>query len=136
MDSEELRSQVSFVYNQPTSRTAMASALHEGLEEAGHECSEPADIGYAETFRCNFEGQNFSILVGLLSDDVREWLISTASRRWYWNRLWNTSDVENHRELARAVHRILKADSLITDLRWYTTEEWSDSRENDWKSQP
>ncbi len=83
-----------------------------------------------------FEGQNFSILVGLLNDGVREWLISTASRRWYWNRLWKSSDVENHREPARAVHRILKADSLITDLRWYTTEEWSHSRENDWKSLP
>lgn len=108
----------------------------EGLRAAGYECSQPSDIGYAETFRCTVDDQDFSIVVGLMDDGVREWLVSTNSRLRYWHRLWKSPDTESHRKLAKAVHRVLKADPLLTDLRWYTSEDFAQSPDDRWESHP
>ncbi len=128
--------EASFAYTQPTSRAALASLLHDGLEAAGHECTLPVDIDYAVNFRCTVDSQDFSILVGQVDDGIREWLVSTASGLRYWHRLWKTSDTESHRKLTVAVHRLLKADPLIKDLRWYTTEDWDQSPDESWKGHP
>ena len=136
MGAELLRSEASFVYTQPTGRQAVASRLVEGLRAAGYECNQPSDIGYAETFRCMVDDQDFSIVVGLMDDGVREWLVSTNSRLKYWQRLWKSPDTESHRKLAKAVHLVLKADPFLTELRWYTSEDFAQSPDDRWKPHP
>ncbi len=136
METEVLRSEASFTRGELVDARALAESLVEGLRSEGHECTAPADLGQGEMFDCAVDDDEFSILLGRIDDGVREWVLSTGSKLTYWHRLSRRSDTDNHRKLTAAVHRILKSDPFVADVRWYTSDGWARAREQEWELYP
>ncbi len=80
--------------------------------------------------------RRFGLLLGLIEDDEREWLILTYSRLGRVRRIFGARDNDEYRAMLAAIHEVLLADERISNVRWYTEQGWHDDPLDAWKSLP
>ncbi len=115
---------------------SLAEFFIEKLVENGYQCSKAEDLDYAFAFRCIVDDRNFYLIVGLVDDEDREWLLSTNSDLGRIKRLFGGTDVEQHKALTQVLHSIMEPESRISNVRWYTAEDWNNRPDESWSDTP
>lgn len=85
------------------------------------------ELDYAFTFHCKIGGRKFYVMIGLVDDGVRQWLVSTDSTIGWLGRLFGAKDVEEHVQLVKAIDDSLRSDPSVSSIRWYTAQAWNNS---------
>jgi hypothetical protein len=103
----------------------IAELIRQGLEAAGSRVENGDSTDYSHTFTIVESGRCFAAMVGLVDDGDREWLFFAESTLGWLTRLLGQRDESEHLRVLRAVHGALAADHRISDLRWYSKDEWN-----------
>lgn len=115
----------------------LAEYLVEQLQTAGYTCTEPDNYeDFAWWFDCKSKGRTFFMLVGLLDDGPRQWLLTADSTLGFISRLRRINDRSEHQELCLAVHRVLESDTHFSEVRWYTASGWDNDADTLWSDEP
>ncbi len=114
----------------------LATWLSNELLAAGLQTSKPENVDYAFALRCHVDGRDFYLLVGYVGDGIRQWLVSTNSGLGWLKRLLGASDKTEHARLTREIHRVLSTNDAISDIQWYTVDDWNDDPDNRWAETP
>jgi len=103
-----------------------------GLPVSGPEACED----YAWYFRFEGPGVDVGSLFALIDDGVRMWGIHSYSSRG-WKAFFRGMDVEPViRPYLQAMDEVLRSDSRIHNIRWYTKKEWDSDPENLYSDHP
>jgi len=99
-------------------------------------CDEIGDLDYAFDFHAAVDKRLFYIMVGLVDDGVRQWLISTNSSIGFLRRLLGSSDADEHLCLVNHIDSLLRGHDGTSSIRWYTLEEWNNPPDDSWTQRP
>lgn len=110
--------------------------LVDGLSVRGVSSSDPENIDYARVSRMVIAGVSIYVLVGLIGDGPRQWLVSTNEMPGLWDRLRRRRHMVEHAELCRRIHELLTAQQHVHDVRWYTTVDWNEQPDTGWFDAP
>ena len=114
----------------------IAGALAQALEARGFGITDLDELDYAFTFDCSVANRRFCVMVGLVDDGIRQWLISTDSTLGFVGRLFGANDQEEHTSLVNAVHEFLTSDPEVKSVRWYTQDDWNRMPDQSWAESP
>lgn len=114
----------------------LAQWLINGLQQLGVTCNESGGLDYAHDFFANVCGQQFYVMVGLVDDGVRQWLVSTDSTMGFIRRLFGVSDADGHLQLVEHIDAVLYGGGAISSIRWYTPIEWNETPDETWSEHP
>jgi hypothetical protein len=116
---------------------ALAGLIRDALGHAGVHANSPSNRDdYAWEFDCEVGPRRFLILVGICDDGDREWLVFSESLLGSLKRLFGCRDAEEHHELNRRIHGVLKADPRFELIRWYTSDDWNREPDTRWTETP
>ncbi len=113
---------------------SMASIVFEGLKQRGFRCEEPFfNLKWsAAQITVDVNGYAFAVLLKLDSKE-HYWFIHVGSLEQYGAPLmkekYNYEDANEHHAVCEAVDEVLRSDSQITDVRWYSYDERRAERE-------
>ncbi len=136
-----MRTEVSFqtTIDEPVEQNPagdLATWISNELIASGMQTSKPEDIDYAYAFRCRVDGRDFYLLVGYVGDGARQWLISTNSGLGWLRKLFGANDQAEHVQVTDHIHRILSTGHGISEIRWYTVDDWNNDPDNKWAETP
>jgi hypothetical protein len=133
-----MRTQVTFrwIAEEPDPARALAELVIGGLSEAGFGCTPIEDLDYAHAFRTIVGRRNFFLMVGKVDDGVRQWLISTKSELGIFAYLMGSRDYQEYEVLTGLLHDLLGSLPGVTDLRWYSLEDYNERPDTHWASTP
>lgn len=98
--------------------------LVNSFKAAGLEVTTPEDGDYAWDFECKLPHLLMHCKLGLIGDKPVRWLLSFYPLRglvnWWFDRWWE----EEQSWLVRVVDGVLRKNSQVSGLRWYTTDRW------------
>ncbi|HUT94478.1 MAG TPA: hypothetical protein VMY37_33780 [Thermoguttaceae bacterium] len=114
----------------------IARALAKALEASGFGVTESGELDYAFAFDCRVTNRRFYVMVGLVDDGIRQWLISTDSTVGFIGRLFGVNDQEEHTTLVTAVHGFLQSDPEVKSIRWYSQDDWNRKPDQSWAESP
>ena len=103
----------------------LADLIANHLAHSGCKVSDREPTEYSHTFSVRLDSRSFEVAIGLVDDGHREWLIFVESSMVPLARWFGWSDRDQYLVVLRAVHECLSTDSRISDLRWYTADEWN-----------
>ena len=110
--------------------------LIEGLRQRGVACDQDGGLEYAFDFHAAVGKHSFYVMLGLVNDGVRQWLISTNSNVGFIGRLLRLTDAHEHLELVNHIDSLLQNDDGISSIRWYTLDEWNIAPDDTWGEHP
>ena len=106
------------------------------LRERGFEAGVPSnEDDYAYAFECRAAKERYWVTVGFMDDGPREWLICFDPRFGLLQRLLGHAGGAAQRDLGSALNEALKSTERVTDVRWYTNDEW-DGKGELWSQAP
>lgn len=114
----------------------VAEDLVRSLKQQGMAAIARDELDYAFSFRYQVDRQVFRVMIGLVDDGVRQWLVSTDSTIGWFGRLLGLKDGEEHLELVKAIDEILWSDPGVSSVRWYTQDDWNAAAEENWVESP
>ena len=115
----------------------LSALLSEALPRHGVEVVDSGRTDYSHTFHLRSGRRSFYAMVGLVDDEhPREWLFFADSSLGRVRRLLGASDEDEHRAVLEAAHRVLSADPRISEVRWYTADDWNKRPETHWFAEP
>ena len=121
--------------NAPPFGKDIANALVASLDSQGLGDCVLDSLDYAFTLFCPADSQRAYVMIGLVGEDPRQWLISCDPSRgivdWLLGRNY---DAEINR-VVDAIHQFLCNDSAVSEIRWYTKDGW-DSAPESWTPSP
>ena len=142
-ESRDLRTIVSFQahfgYASPEGMpagAAMADFLESELNARGLLVDARRNTEDSHVFHVISGSRRFGLLLGLIEDDEREWLILTYSRLGRVRRIFGARDDDEYTAMAAVIHEVLCADERISDVRWYTEQSWHENPLDDWVGRP
>lgn len=74
--------------------------------------------------------------IGLVEDEVREWLLIIDPWLGFWARLFGASDRTEQNRLAQTLDAVLKGSERCGEIRWYDERAWDMAPETDWTAAP
>ena len=120
----------------PDPAQTLAGLIGEGLADAGFASTEIEDLEYAHAFRTVVGRRNFFLMIGKVDDGVRQWLLSTKSELGIFAYLMGSRDYQEYEVLVGVLHDVLSAVPGLTDLRWYTLNDYNERPDTDWANSP
>ena len=106
------------------------------MAEAGFGCTQIEDLDYARAFRTVVGRRNFFLMIGEVDDGVRRWLVSTKSELGVFAYLMGSRDYQEYEVLTGVLHDLLGSLPGLTDLRWYSLEDYNERPETNWAGSP
>lgn len=100
---------------------------------------EPIQEDWGWCFGATVGQRSFLVGVGLYEDDEvpNRWLVFIDSQLGSLKRkLFGQTDHAEHREVCEAVDRVLKSDSNIRDICWFTQSDFESGQERGWCDRP
>ena len=133
-----MRSQATFCWTSedPDPARTLAGLIADGLAAAGFGCTEIENLDYAYAFRTMVGRRNFFLMIGEVQDGVRHWLVSTKSELGVFAYLMGSRDHEEYRVLTGVLHDLLGSLPDLTDLRWYSLEDYNERPDGNWTETP
>jgi hypothetical protein len=120
----------------PDAARALTGLIAAGLAEADFGCTEIEDLDYAHAFRTIIGRRNFFLMIGEVDDGVRQWLVSTKSELGIFAYLMGSRDYQEYEVLIGVLHDVLTSIPGLTDLRWYTLNDYNERPDETWASSP
>ena len=103
----------------------IADFIVEHLTKSGCRVNRRRSTDYSHTFDVHVGKVCFNAAVGLVDDGDREWLFFADSTLGWFTRLFRTTDALSHYQVLMRVHEALSYDPRISEVRWYTADEWN-----------
>lgn len=100
---------------------------------------EPSQEDWGWFFNVKVGQRRFLIGVGLCEDEEvpNRWLVFIDSWLWIWQRvIFRQTDQSEHLVVCVAIDRLLKGESKINDIRWYSKAGFDSGSEDVWRSGP
>lgn len=104
------------------------------LKEMGIDVGEVFQEDWGWCFCVRRDSYNFWIGVGLV-DEEKTWLVFCESSLGLFKRLCGHSDKEAQLQLGNSINDALKATSHVSDIQWYSKENWMRGKA-EWISSP
>jgi len=120
----------------PNPTRTLTGLIAEGLAEAGFGCTKIEDLDYAYAFRTIVGRRNFFLMIGEVQDGVRQWLVSTKSELGVFGYLMGSRDDDEYQVLTGVIHDVLSQIPNLTDVRWYSLEDYNERPDTHWESSP
>jgi hypothetical protein len=114
----------------------IAHALAPSFETQGIHTTNMDSLDYAYFFYAPSDTRRCYVMIGLVDDGVRQWLISVDVKRGLLARLFGKPDTDSVRTVVDAIHHFLSADEAVSSNRWYTADDWNHRREDAWVTAP
>jgi len=105
----------------------LADLIVQHLSGDGLHVTRRDSTDYSHTFDVLADKRRFGATVGLVDDGDREWLFFAESSLGWLPRLFGQRDDAEHLRVLRSAHGALSADPRVSELRWYTEEEWNNN---------
>lgn len=133
-----MRTQATFRWasEEPDAARVLTRLIADGLTEADFGCTEIEDLDYAHAFRAVVGRRNFFVMIGEVDDGVRQWLISTKSELGIFAYLMGSRDYQEYEVLVGVLHDVLTSIPGLTDLRWYTLNDYNEHADESWSDSP
>lgn len=133
-----MRTQATFRWTseEPDATRVLAGLIADGLAEADFGCTEIEDLDYAHAFRTMIGRRNFFLMIGEVDDGVRQWLVSTKSELGIFAYLMGSRDYQEYEVLLGVLHDVLTSIPGLTDLRWYTLNDYNERPDENWAATP
>ncbi len=133
-----MRTQATFRWSSedPNPARALTGVIADGLAAAGFGCTDIEDLDFAYAFRSLVGRRNFFLMVGEVDDGVRQWLVSTKSELGVFAYLMGSRDHQEYEVLTGVLHDLLGSLPGLTDLRWYSLEDYNERPDTDWAATP
>ena len=80
--------------------------------------------------------RNFFLMIGEVDDGVRQWLVSTKSELGIFAYLMGSRDYQEYEVLLGVLHDVLTSIPGLTDLRWYTLNDYNERPDENWAATP
>jgi hypothetical protein len=103
----------------------LADLIATHLTQSGFKVSNRDSTEYSHTFVVRADSRSFEVMLGAVADEDHPWLLFVESSLFPLARWFGWRDHEQHVKVLLAVHECLGTDSRISDLRWYTADEWN-----------
>jgi len=121
---------------EPDAARTLTGLIADGVTEAGFGCTEIEDLDYAHAFRTVIGRRNFFLMIGEVDDGVRQWLVSTKSELGIFAYLMGSRDYQEYEVLVDVLHDVLSSIPGLTDLRWYTLNDYNERPDENWAATP
>jgi hypothetical protein len=133
-----MRTQATFVWtsDDPDPARTLTELIAGGITEAGFGCTPIEDLDYAYAFRAVVGRRNFFLMIGAVDDGVRQWLVSTKSELGVFGYLMGSRDHQEYAVLTGVLHAKLRSLPNLTDLRWYSLEDYNERPDTNWAPAP
>lgn len=133
-----MRTQATFRWssNDTDSARTLTGLIVDGLSAAGFGCTQIEDLDYAYAFRTMVGRRNFFLMIGEVADGVRQWLVSTKSELGVFGYLMGSRDHEEYNVLTGVLHHLFGSVPGLTDLRWYSLDDYNERPDTHWASTP
>jgi hypothetical protein len=133
-----MRTQATFRWTSedPNPASTLTELIADGIGKAGFGCTQIEDLDYAYAFRTVVGRRNFFLMIGEIEDGVRQWLVSTKSELGVFGYLMGSRDHQEYQVLTGVLHDLLGSLRGVTDLRWYSLEDYNERPDTDWASSP
>jgi hypothetical protein len=97
------------------------------LNSAGLAVSKAEDDQYAWNFQCELAHLRMDCQLGLVPGDPERWLLACYPFGRWLDRLRGRSWDDEQARFVSVVDTVLRADSRVSDLVWFTKAEWDQS---------
>lgn len=110
----------------PLAKAEVASFVN-SLVSAGLNPTPLVDHGYAWGFSCTLPHLSMDCLFGLVGGEPSRWLLACSPRRGWFDWCRGRWHEDEQRHFARIVDESLRTDPRVSDLVWFTQDEWDRS---------
>lgn len=133
-----MRTQATFRWTSdgPDPARTLTGLIADGLIDAGFGCTPIEDLDFAHAFRTVVGRRNFFLMIGEVADGVRQWLVSTKSELGVFAYLMGSRDYQEYEVLTGVLHDLLGSLPGLTDLRWYSLEDYNERPDTSWAGSP
>ncbi len=114
----------------------LANYLADEFAERGLMLEARSTTDDSHVFNVISGSRKFGLLLGLIEDDEREWLILSFSKLSRMRRMFGARDDDEYAAMLAAVDEVLQADDRFNSIRWYTMDEWQNDPIDSWGSLP
>ncbi len=121
---------------EPDAARVLTRLIADGLAVADFGCTEIEDLDYAHAFRTVVGRRNFFLMIGEVDDGIRQWLVSTKSELGIFAYLMGSRDYQEYEVLVGVLHDVLTSIPGLTDLRWYTLNDYNERPDESWAATP